>query len=114
VTYAHKIGKDEAELDWRRSAAELDRQVRAFVPFPVATTRLRGEVLRIWAGRPLDTPSGPPATVLEIAADGIVVACGAGALCLQRLQRAGGKQLSAREFLLGAQLAVGDRLGAAA
>ncbi|HEY7760552.1 MAG TPA: methionyl-tRNA formyltransferase [Burkholderiales bacterium] len=114
VTYAHKIGKDEAELDWRRSAAELDRQVRAFVPFPVATTRLRGEVLRIWAGRPLDTPSGPPATVLEIAADGIVVACGAGALCLQRLQRAGGKQLSAHEFLLGAQLAVGDRLGAAA
>jgi methionyl-tRNA formyltransferase len=114
VTYANKIGKDEAELDWRRSAAELDRQVRAFVPFPVATTRLRGEVLRIWAGRPLDTPSGPPATVLEIAADGIVVACGAGALCLQRLQRAGGKQLSAREFLLGAQLAVGDRLGAAA
>ncbi|HXV06968.1 MAG TPA: methionyl-tRNA formyltransferase [Burkholderiales bacterium] len=111
VTYAHKIGKDEAELDWRRSAAELDRQVRAFVPFPVATTRLRGEVLRVWAALPLDGRCGPPGTALEITADGIVVACGAGALCLQRLQRAGGKQLPAREFLLGARLAVGERLG---
>jgi methionyl-tRNA formyltransferase len=113
VTYAHKIGKDEAELDWRRRAVELDRQVRAFVPFPVATTRLHGEPLRIWAARPLDTPSGPPATVLEITDDGIVVACGAGALCLQSLQRAGGKRLSTREFLLGTTLAVGDRLGPA-
>ena len=113
VTYARKIDKDELELDWRRSAVELDRQVRALVPVPVATTRWRGEVLRIWAGRPLAAPAGPAGTVLEIAQDGIVVACGAGALFLQRLQRAGGKQLSAREFLLGARLAVGERLGAA-
>jgi methionyl-tRNA formyltransferase len=84
------------------------------VPFPVATTRLRGEVLRVWAARPLDGPSGPPGTVLEITADGIVVACGAGALCLQRLQRAGGKQLPTREFLLGMPLAAGERLGPAA
>jgi methionyl-tRNA formyltransferase len=114
VTYAHKIGKDEAELDWRCSAAELDRRVRAFVPFPVATTRLRGEALRVWAARPLEAPSGSPGTVLQIAADGVVVACGTGALCLQRLQRAGGKQLSAREFLLGTPLAAGERLGPAA
>jgi len=114
VTYAHKIGKGEAELDWRCSAAELERRVRAFVPFPVATTRLRGEVLRVWAARPLEVPSGPPGTVLEVAADGVVVACGTGALCLQRLQRAGGKQLPAREFLLGTPLAPGERLGPAA
>jgi methionyl-tRNA formyltransferase len=113
VTYAHKIGKDEAELDWRRSAVELDRQVRAFVPFPVATTRWRGEVLRVWAARPLDSYSGPAATLLEITDDGIVVGCGAGALCLQSLQRAGGKRLSAGEFLRGVPLAVGDRLGPA-
>jgi methionyl-tRNA formyltransferase len=113
VTYAHKIGRDEAELDWRRSAVELDRQVRALVQFPVATTGWRGEVLRVWAARPLDNPSGPPATVLQITEDGVVVGCGAGALCLQSLQRAGGKRLSAREFLLGTPLAVGDRLGPA-
>ncbi|HEU5284743.1 MAG TPA: methionyl-tRNA formyltransferase [Burkholderiales bacterium] len=114
VTYAHKLAKEEAELDWGRSAVELDRQVRAFVPFPVATTRWRGEVLRVWAAHPLEPLSGDPGTVLNITEDGIVVGCGAGALCLQSLQRAGGKRLSAREFVLGARLAVGDRLGPAA
>jgi methionyl-tRNA formyltransferase len=113
VTYARKIAKDEAELDWRRSAAELDRQVRAFVPYPVASTRWRGEVLRIWSACPLERFSGQPGTVLELTEAGIVVGCSAGALCLQSLQRAGGKRLSAREFLLGMPLSAGDRLGPA-
>ncbi len=58
VTYAHKIEKAEAELDWTRAATELDRQVRAFNPFPVATTWLRGEPLRVWRARPLPGEAG--------------------------------------------------------
>jgi len=115
VTYAYKIEKDEAELDWRRSAAELDRQVRAFDPFPVATTHRGEELLRVWAARPLEAPAGTPGLVLQVGEAGIVVACGSGALRLEELQRAGGKRLPARELLRGgAPVAVGDQLGAAA
>ena len=114
VTYASKIGREEAELDWRRSAVELDRQVRAFDPFPVATTHRGAELLRVWAARPLADRSGAPGEVLEAGAQGIVVACGGGALRLEELQRQGGRRLPARELLRGTAIAVGERLGAAA
>jgi methionyl-tRNA formyltransferase len=114
VTYAHKIAKNEAELDWRRSAAELDRQVRAFDPFPVATTHRGAELLRVWATQPLAGLAGKPGEVLHIDGDGIVVGCGSGALRLEEIQRPGGRRLPARELLRGVSIAVGDRLGAAA
>lgn len=112
VSYAHKIGRAEAELDWRCTAVELDRKVRAFDPVPVATTRWGKEALRVWVACALDAPRGAPGLVLQLDAAGIVVGCGSGALRLEELQRAGGKRLSARELLRGAPIAVGDRFGA--
>jgi methionyl-tRNA formyltransferase len=100
VTYAHKIRKEEALLDWRRPAVELDAQVRAFNPWPVAETRWRGQQLRVWDAVPLsaETQAGP-GTVMHADANGIVVATGNGALNLLRVQLAGRKQMSADEFL---------------
>jgi methionyl-tRNA formyltransferase len=102
VTYAHKIDKAEARLDWRRSAAQLDRQVRAFQPWPVAETQVRGEIVRVHRARPLplELPAVVPGKVLALADDGLLVACGGGgALALQSLQRPGRKVVSAREFV---------------
>jgi methionyl-tRNA formyltransferase len=104
ATYAAKLRKEEAIIDWSRSAAYLDRMVRAFNPWPVAQTRARGKTLRIWAARPLDQapPAGTaPGTVLQADKAGIDVACGEGVLRLTRLQPAGGKPMDAAAFLNG-------------
>jgi methionyl-tRNA formyltransferase len=111
VTYAHKIEKAEAELDWTRSAQELDRQVRAFNPFPVATTRLGGETLRVWRARPVSGAGGAPGLIREVASDVLVVECGSGVLQIEELQRAGSRRLGVREFQLGFPLRSGDRFG---
>jgi methionyl-tRNA formyltransferase len=115
ITYAHKLGKDEAALDLRQPAALLARQVRAFDPYPVATLVWRGAPLRVWrahaAAAGTVRPAAPPGTVVAVGADGVHVATGDGVLVLLELQRAGGKRLPAREFLAGAPIAVGDILG---
>lgn len=100
VTYAHKLDKSEARLDWRRPAAELERQVRALHPWPVAEAELEGERVRIHAATlaPEQASAAAPGSVLHIGADGIDVACGTGVLRLLRLQREGGKPLPARDF----------------
>ena len=113
VTYAHKIEKAEAELDWTRAASELDRQVRAFNPFPVATTRLRGEPLRVWRARPLPGEPGVPGRIRAIEADALIVECGSGALRVEELQRAGGRRLGVRDLLAGFPIVAGERLGQA-
>jgi methionyl-tRNA formyltransferase len=113
ATYATKLTKEEAEIDWDRSAVELDRQVRAFNPFPVAATSLDGAPLKIWRAHPLPVRRLPPGVVQEASGDRLIVACGEGALALEELQRAGGKRLPVREFLLGSGLSPGQRLGAA-
>jgi methionyl-tRNA formyltransferase len=115
VTYAEKIAKHEAALDWRRSAAALARQVRAFDPFPGSVATLKdGTALKVWSAEPVLTAAGgpvaEPGTIVDVSADGVVVACGAGALRLTQLQKPGGKRLSAREFLAGAALTPGERL----
>ncbi len=108
VTYAHKIEKSEAVLDWRKSGAELDREVRAFNSFPGANGMQAGVSVKVWRARPLEG-SGAPGEVIACGDDGVVVACGHGALALTELQRAGGKRLRAREFLLGHRLEPGAR-----
>ncbi|MFO1425466.1 MAG: methionyl-tRNA formyltransferase [Steroidobacteraceae bacterium] len=142
VSYAAKIDKAEARIDWTRSAAEIDRQVRAFDPWPVAETRLGGEGLRIHSAQPLDAADAaaaaraaaalagaapvvqgaagagalaigtavPPGFVLGLQGDAVVVACGSGWLGITRLQRAGRRAVSAREFANGVELA-GQVLG---
>jgi len=104
VTYARKLEKTEARLDWTRPAGELDRQVRAFDPWPVAETQWRGAQLRVWAASPVPRPAGTeaavPGTVVSVSAAGMEVACGAGTcLRLERLQEAGRKPVTVREFL---------------
>ena len=112
VTYAHKIDKAEASIDWQQSATHIDRQIRAFNPFPGAQTTLAGQRLKLWQARP-HAGQGEPGRVLAIERDAIIVACGEGALALSELQKAGGKRLPAREFLAGHPLQPGDRLGEA-
>jgi methionyl-tRNA formyltransferase len=100
VTYATKLRKDEAAIDWSRSAAEIDRQIRAFDPWPVAETRLHGQQLRVWQAMPIDSPASPhPGEVLATSTAGIDVSTGNGVLRLTRIQSAGRKALSAAEFL---------------
>jgi methionyl-tRNA formyltransferase len=111
VTYAEKIGKHEAALDWRLPAAVLARQVRAFDPFPGSVATLAdGTSVKIWAATPAEASGrDEPGAILDVTPDGIVVACGEGALRLTQLQKPGGKRLPAREFLAGAALAAGQR-----
>jgi methionyl-tRNA formyltransferase len=101
VTYAEKINKAEALIDWTEAAGAIERRVRAFNPWPIAETRLNGAQLRIWEAELLGTEgmTPPPGTVLATSAAGIDVACGRGALRLTRLQLAGRKPLAAAEFL---------------
>ena len=113
VTYAHKIEKHEALIDWALPAALLARRVRAFDPFPGALTHLEGDNLKVWscvteAG---DPDAAAPGTVLACDATGVRVQTGAGVLCLTELQRAGGKRLPVAQFLAGAALRPGQRLG---
>jgi methionyl-tRNA formyltransferase len=110
TTYAEKIAKNEAALDWRRTAQELARQIRAFDPFPGAYSTIDNAAIKIWAAQPVDVSSdAQPGTIAEVSPDGIVVICGSGALKLTQLQKPGGKRLSVREFLAGAPLAKGQR-----
>ncbi|MFM0693663.1 methionyl-tRNA formyltransferase [Paraburkholderia graminis] len=111
VTYAEKIGKHEAALDWRRPAAVLARQVRAFDPFPGGVATLEdGTAIKIWAAAAEDSPNNAaPGTITAVSPEGVVVACGEGALRLAQLQKPGGKRLPAREFLAGFGLAAGQR-----
>jgi methionyl-tRNA formyltransferase len=100
VTYATKLRKEEAVIDWSRSAAEIDRQIRAFDPWPVAETRWNGQQLRVWQAMPIDsTASRSPGAVLATSAAGIDVRTGNGVLRLTKVQSAGRKAMSAAEFL---------------
>jgi methionyl-tRNA formyltransferase len=112
ATYAAKIDKSETLLDWRKSAVELDRMVRAFRPAPGARTRHGSEELKIWRARPVEG-AGVPGTVLR-ATDALVVACGDGALEIAELQRPGGRRIAAAQFLRGRPLATGTAFSGAA
>jgi methionyl-tRNA formyltransferase len=114
VTYAHKIEKADARIDWTRGAEELERQVRAFNPFPGAAAALGGKEIKLWRVAVIAAgTSVSGGTVLHAGEAGIDVACGSGALRVLELQRAGGKRLSAGAFLRGFPLSRGDRFDAA-
>jgi methionyl-tRNA formyltransferase len=100
VTYAAKITKEEARLDFALPADVLARKIRAFNPFPGANGVVDGVAVKIWHADAVDG-NGTPGQVLQADAGGIVVACGAGALRLTELQKPGGKRLAAAEFLKG-------------
>ncbi|MDI1260033.1 methionyl-tRNA formyltransferase [Aquabacterium sp.] len=98
VTYAHKIDKAEAAIDWALPATQIARRVRAFDPFPGTTFQLAGDTIKLWAASVLPA-SGPPGQVLHASGDSLVVACGEQSLALHTLQRPGGKRITARDFL---------------
>ncbi len=130
MTYAAKIGKAEATIDWRAPATAIERRLRAFDPFPGARSRLAGEPILCWRGVASDAAHGPaadattgrpgappdppdhfdrPGQILEVGDSGLRVACGSGSLLLTMLQRPGGRRLAAAEFLRGRRPEVGDR-----
>ena len=100
VTYAAKIEKSEAPLDWRLPALQLARQVRAFNPFPGALGSYQGVPIKVWNAHVCEA-AGLPGSVLSVDKTGIVVACGESSLCLVELQKAGGKRLPVAQFLAG-------------
>ena len=108
VTYAHKIEKAEALIDWTKSAAELDRHIRAFNPFPGAQAMFAGQTVKLWRAAPV-AGSGQAGQILSVDRNTVVVACGNGALAVSELQKAGGKRLPVQQFLAGHPLKAGDR-----
>jgi methionyl-tRNA formyltransferase len=114
VTYAHKIEKAEAAIDWTLPAAAIARRVRAFDPFPGASFPCRGEAVKLWRAVPTDRPvaaDAPPGTILAIGSAGVVVSCGEGALTLIEVQRPGGKRQPVDAWLQGRPVEIGERLG---
>lgn len=116
VTYAHKIEKAESMVDWALPAPVIERRIRAFDPFPGASTSLGSETIKLWSCEidSIQCFTGLPyGHILSVSEAGVTVACGAGALRLTTLQRAGGKRLAASDFLRGFALQPGMVLGKA-
>ena len=115
VSYARKIEKHEAVVDWSQPATLIDRRIRAFNPFPGASTACGDELIKLWRAE-VQGESGAatkaPGTVLSVGGAGVAVQCGTGVLLLCELQRAGGKRLSATEFAHGFDMPVGALLHA--
>ncbi len=106
VTYAEKLSKEEAFIDWSQSAQQLDLKIRAFNPFPSAQTSLEGVMIKLWRATPTEG-SGPAGSIIGIDKEAIIIACGTGALRVTELQKAGGKRLSSTAFLAGSPLELG-------
>ncbi len=109
ATYAAKLTKDEAQIDWAEDAANIARAVRAYNPFPVAHTTLKAATIKIWQASARTGLSGEPGTILAVEKNSIIVACGRGALCLEVLQRPNAKALPAAQFVQGFAVHPGDR-----
>ena len=116
ITYAHKIEKAESTIDWSLPATVIGQRIRAFDPFPGASTECAGETIKVWSYEIDSNKSNTDkrqGQILSINGDGVTVACGEGTLRLTTLQRAGGKRLAAADFLRGFDLQPGMVLGAA-
>jgi len=109
ATYAAKLSKTEALIDWSESATQIIRAVHAYNPFPIAYTALNAVPIKIWEASVRNGFEGKAGAVLAIEKNGIIVACGQGALCLEVLQRNNAKALSAAQFMQGFTVHPGDR-----
>jgi methionyl-tRNA formyltransferase len=111
ASYARKISRDDAAIDWQASAVAIDRQVRALDPVPGAFTVLGGKPIKIWSSEAAADHFGSPGTVVRADGGSLVIACGEGALAVRELQRAGGRRLDAGDFLSGNPIETGTRVG---
>jgi len=111
ATYARKIDKREALIDWKDSATSIRRKVRAFNPAPGAFSTLGRVQIKIWRAEIEPRISAPPGTVCEVGPEGVVIACGNDGLRLLEIQRAGGRRLHAQAFIAGHNIARGARFG---
>jgi methionyl-tRNA formyltransferase len=108
VTYAHKLEKSEAVIDWKNSANEISRQIRGFNPFPVATAQFRGLTCRIWFAIALKEKSDKKAGEIIALGTNIHAACGVGIIEIQELQMPGGKRQTAKQFIQGQHVKLGE------
>ncbi len=117
ISYAHKIDKREAALDWTQPVATLERRIRAFNPFPIACSALSGETIKFWRAEVLPeirpASSAAAGEVLAASAEGVDIAAVDGVLRVSRLQKAGGKPLDAGDFLRGFEIQPGQRFSSA-
>ena len=111
ITYAHKLRKADAQIDWAQPAEAIERRIRAFNPVPGAWCDYHGKPLKIWAAQACPA-NGAAGSVLQADKNGIQVACGSGSLLIQTLQPAGSARMEAAAFLAGHPVAVGSRFGA--
>ena len=109
ATYAAKIAKAEATIDWRQAATVIERRLRAFDPFPGARSVLEGESITCWSGVVRPAARGAPGEIVDLDSGGVTVACGEGGLALIELQRAGGRRMAVAEFLRGRAPRLGSR-----
>ena len=112
ASYAAKITKSEAEIDWRMTAQQIDRMVRAFNPSPGAYSFFRNNLLKIWQASATHEGAGKPGEIVAFGASGILVACGSGSLRIEAMQKSGGKKMTAADFLAGNQVILGEFLEA--
>ena len=106
ATYAKKVSRADARIDWNQTSVSVERQVRAFNPVPGAEARMGDESLKVWNAE-IATGSGRPGEVLVSDGERLVIACGEGAVALVEVQRPGGKRMAIKDFLRGAHLAIG-------
>ncbi|MEJ8821787.1 methionyl-tRNA formyltransferase [Variovorax humicola] len=112
VTYAHKVEKHEAKIGWDQPAEAIVRRIRAFDPFPGASSELHGETVKLWAARSeTGTLAQPPGTILAVTPAGIAVAARSSTVVVTELQRPGGKRLAVADFLRGFEVLPGQTFG---
>lgn len=115
ITYAPRITREDGRLDWHRPAGELWNRVRALTPWPGTFTETGAEgarrMIKVWRAVPESASPGVPGEIVASGRDGVLVACGEGALRLLELQREGGRRLPSAEFLSGFPIPIGTRLG---
>ncbi|MBI3414880.1 MAG: methionyl-tRNA formyltransferase, partial [Verrucomicrobia bacterium] len=115
ASYARKISKDDGRIDWTQSAQILQNRIRAFTPWPGASTQVcasgKARLLKIWQAEVVDCAEGEPGEIRQANQNGLVVRCGEGALKILQLQLEGGRRLHTSEFLRGHPLAIGEKLG---
>ena len=111
ITYAHKLSKADAQIDWTQPAEAIERRIRAFNPVPGVWCDYHGKPLKIWAAQ-VSSAGGVAGSVLQADKNGIQVACGSGSLLIQILQPAGSARMEAAAFLAGHPVAAGSRFGA--